>query len=145
MSTLLIVGMWLAVMFIFRASDPSLSTGFSSTLSESIFPGMDIGALAQLNGMKGAAVKAEGVRSKQQQLIWNALVAFPDGLTTEQICSITMLSSDSVRPRLLELDYQHRIERATKNGKPYHPILNKEVRTRINKLGNQMTVWLGVR
>jgi hypothetical protein len=60
MSTLLIAGMWLAVMFIFRASDPSLSLGFSSTLPESLFPGMDVGALAQLNGMKGAATKAIG-------------------------------------------------------------------------------------
>jgi peptidoglycan/LPS O-acetylase OafA/YrhL len=52
MSTLLIAGMWLAVMFIFRASDPSLATGFNSTLPESML-GVDIGALAQLNGMKG--------------------------------------------------------------------------------------------
>jgi hypothetical protein len=53
MSTLLISGMWLAVMFIFRASDPTLSAGFSNTLPESLF-NMDVGALAQLNGMKGA-------------------------------------------------------------------------------------------
>ena len=52
MSTLLIVGMWLAVMFIFRASDPTLSTSFSSTLPETML-GVDVGALAKLNGMQG--------------------------------------------------------------------------------------------
>lgn len=56
-STLLIAGMWLAVMFIFRASDPSLAMGFSSTLPDAVF-GMDVGALAQLNGMKGVAPKS---------------------------------------------------------------------------------------
>ncbi len=54
MSTLLIAGMWLAVMFIFRASDPSLAMGFTNSLPDAVF-GMDVGALAQLNGMKAGA------------------------------------------------------------------------------------------
>ena len=51
LSTLLIVGMWLSVMFVFRASDPSLSAGFTSTLPTAMF-GIDISMLSTLNGMK---------------------------------------------------------------------------------------------
>jgi hypothetical protein len=51
LSTLMIVGMWLSVMFVFRASDPSLSAGFTSTLPTAMF-GIDISMLSTLNGMK---------------------------------------------------------------------------------------------
>jgi hypothetical protein len=50
LSTLMLVGMWLAVMFIFRASDPTLSAGFTTTLPMSVF-GVDVSALKSLNGM----------------------------------------------------------------------------------------------
>lgn len=51
LSTLMLTGMWLAVMFIFRASDPTLSAGFTATLPSQMF-GMDISMLQSLNGMK---------------------------------------------------------------------------------------------
>lgn len=51
LSTLMLVGMWLAVMFIFRASDPTLSAGFTTTLPTQML-GMDVGMLQQLNGMR---------------------------------------------------------------------------------------------
>ncbi len=51
LSTLMLIGMWLAVMFIFRASDPTLSTGFTTTLPMQMF-GVDFSALQSLNGMK---------------------------------------------------------------------------------------------
>jgi hypothetical protein len=51
LSTLMLTGMWLAVMFIFRASDPTLSAGFTATLPAQMF-GMDISMLQSLNGMK---------------------------------------------------------------------------------------------
>lgn len=51
LSTMLLVGMWLTVMLIFRASDPTLSSGFSATLPTAMF-GVDIGALSALNGMR---------------------------------------------------------------------------------------------
>ncbi len=51
LSTLLIVGLWLSVMFVFRASDPTLSSGFTSTLPTAMF-GVDISMLTSLNGMK---------------------------------------------------------------------------------------------
>ena len=51
LSTLMLVGMWLAVMFIFRASDPTLSTGFTTTLPMQMF-GMDFSMLQSLNGMR---------------------------------------------------------------------------------------------
>lgn len=50
-STLMLVGMWLSVMFIFRASDPTLSAGFTSTLPTAVF-GVDVSLLSQLNGMR---------------------------------------------------------------------------------------------
>jgi len=51
LSTLLLIGMWLSVMFVFRASDPTLSSGFTSTLPSAVL-GMDISVLSSLNGMK---------------------------------------------------------------------------------------------
>ena len=51
LSTLMMVGLWLSVMFVFRASDPTLSSGFTSTLPTAVF-GVDISMLSSLNGMK---------------------------------------------------------------------------------------------
>lgn len=51
LSTLMLIGMWLAVMFIFRASDPTLSAGFTTTLPMQMF-GLDVSALQSLNGMQ---------------------------------------------------------------------------------------------
>ncbi len=51
LSTLMLVGMWLAVMFIFRASDPTLSAGFTTTLPMQMF-GVDMSMLQSLNGMR---------------------------------------------------------------------------------------------
>jgi hypothetical protein len=51
LSTLMLTGMWLAVMFIFRASDPTLSAGFTATLPAQMF-GVDVSMLQSLNGMK---------------------------------------------------------------------------------------------
>ncbi len=51
LSTLLLTGLWLSVMFVFRASDPSLSSGFTSTLPSAVL-GVDISMLSSLNGMR---------------------------------------------------------------------------------------------
>jgi peptidoglycan/LPS O-acetylase OafA/YrhL len=51
LSTLLLTGMWLSVMFVFRASDPTLSAGFTSTLPSAVL-GVDISMLTSLNGMR---------------------------------------------------------------------------------------------
>lgn len=51
LSTLMLTGLWLSVMFVFRASDPTLSSGFTSTLPGAMF-NVDISMLAQLNGMR---------------------------------------------------------------------------------------------
>ena len=51
LSTLMLVGLWLATMFVFRASDPGLSAGFSSTLPNMM--GIDVSVLSKMNGMQG--------------------------------------------------------------------------------------------
>lgn len=51
LSTLMLTGLWLSVMFVFRASDPTLSSGFTSTLPTAMF-GVDISMLTQLNAMR---------------------------------------------------------------------------------------------
>ncbi len=50
LSTIMLVGLWLGVMFIFRASDPELSSGFTTTLPLMIW-GADVSLIQQLNGM----------------------------------------------------------------------------------------------
>ena len=52
LSTLMLVGLWLGVMFIFRASDPALSSGFTTTLPVMVW-GVDVSLLQSLNGMEG--------------------------------------------------------------------------------------------
>ncbi len=51
LSTLMLLGLWLGVMFIFRASDPALSSGFTTTLPVFIW-GVDVSLLQRLNGME---------------------------------------------------------------------------------------------
>lgn len=60
LGTLMLVGLWLGVMFIFRASDPSLSAGFTNTLPFMIW-GADVSVLQRLNGMETAAVPHAGM------------------------------------------------------------------------------------
>jgi hypothetical protein len=50
LSTIMLVGLWLGTMFIFRASDPALSSGFTTTLPVMIW-GIDISLIERLNGM----------------------------------------------------------------------------------------------
>ncbi len=52
LSTLMLMGLWLTTMFVFRASDPRLSPGFSSTLPNMML-GIDVSLLAKMNGMQG--------------------------------------------------------------------------------------------
>jgi hypothetical protein len=50
LSTLWLIGLWLSTMFVFRASDPELSPGFSATLPTMM--GLDVSMLQRLNGMQ---------------------------------------------------------------------------------------------
>jgi len=50
LSTLMLVGLWLATMFVFRASDPQLGAGFSATLPNVM--GLDVSLLTKINGMQ---------------------------------------------------------------------------------------------
>lgn len=52
LSTLMLMGLWLATMFVFRASDPTVSGGFSATLPDMML-GMDVSVLSKINGMQG--------------------------------------------------------------------------------------------
>ncbi|MDQ8154876.1 MAG: hypothetical protein P3B98_09440 [Gemmatimonadota bacterium] len=52
LSTLMLMGLWLTTMFVFRASDPRLSPGFSATLPNMML-GIDVSLLAKMNGMQG--------------------------------------------------------------------------------------------
>jgi len=51
LSTLWLVGLWLTTMFVFRASDPQVTPGFSATLPNML--GLDVSVLSRLNGMQG--------------------------------------------------------------------------------------------
>lgn len=60
LGTLMLVGLWLGVMFIFRASDPTLSAGFTTTLPFMIW-GADYSLLQRLNGMETIAAPHAGM------------------------------------------------------------------------------------
>jgi hypothetical protein len=80
LSTLMLTGMWLAVMFIFRASDPTLSSGFTSTLPTAVF-GVDVGLLSSLNGMQAPRVSTAPVALPQESLAPFSLFAHGTGST----------------------------------------------------------------
>ena len=80
LSTLMLTGMWLSVMFIFRASDPTLSSGFTSTLPTAMF-GVEVGLLASLNGMRAAPVSNAPVAVPHESLAPFSLFAHGTGST----------------------------------------------------------------
>lgn len=51
LSTLMMIGLWLSTMFVFRASDPELGPGFGATLPTMM--GVDVSVLQKINGMQG--------------------------------------------------------------------------------------------
>ncbi|HEY3288292.1 MAG TPA: hypothetical protein VGJ96_14325 [Gemmatimonadaceae bacterium] len=52
LSTLMLIGLWLSTMFVFRASAPELSPGFGATLPNMM--GIDVSMLTRMNGMGSA-------------------------------------------------------------------------------------------
>jgi hypothetical protein len=80
LSTLMLTGMWLAVMFIFRASDPTLSSGFTSTLPTAVF-GVDVGFLSSLNGMSARRASSAPVALAQESVAPFSLFAHGTGST----------------------------------------------------------------
>ncbi len=101
LSTLLMIGMWLAVMFIFRASDPTLSAAFSTTLP-SAFMGQDIAALAALNGMGKNLAKASVNNSPvvQQQSSVEPFSLFAHGMASTISISLLAYAVVSGRRRV---------------------------------------------
>lgn len=103
LSTLLLIGMWLAVMFIFRASDPTLSAAFSTTLPSALMGGGDIGALAALNGMgKSAAAKTSANNSPivQQESSVEPFSLFAHGMASTLAISLLAYAVVSGRRRV---------------------------------------------
>jgi len=90
-------------MFIFRASDPTLSAAFSTTLP-SAFMGQDIAALAALNGMGGgkAAAKASVNNSPvvQQQSSVEPFSLFAHGMASTISISLLAYAVVSGRRRV---------------------------------------------
>ena len=101
LSTLLLIGMWLAVMFIFRASDPTLSAAFSTTLP-SAFMGQDIAALAALNGMGKGTAKTSANNSPvvQQQSSVEPFSLFAHGMASTIAISLLAYAVVSGRRRV---------------------------------------------
>jgi hypothetical protein len=53
LSTLMMIGLWLSTMFVFRASTPQLSPSFGATLPTMM--GLDVSMLQRLNGMQATS------------------------------------------------------------------------------------------
>lgn len=102
LSTLLLIGMWMAVMFIFRASDPTLSAAFSTTLPSALMGGGDIAALAALNGMGKGAAKTSTNNSPvvQQQNSVEPFSLFAHGLASTISISLLAYAVVSGRRRV---------------------------------------------
>ncbi|MHB8837450.1 MAG: hypothetical protein ACYC7F_00665 [Gemmatimonadaceae bacterium] len=50
LGTLMLIGLWLSTMFVFRASDPAVTPGFAATLPNIL--GVDVSVLQRMNGMQ---------------------------------------------------------------------------------------------
>jgi len=112
LSTLMLVGLWLTTMFVFRASDPELSPGFSATLPNVM--GLDVSLLTKINGMQGPIETGP----------------FPANVTDPGVAPFSLFAhgtASTIAVALLAYAFQsarRRIRRARRNrtgDEPHHP------------------------
>ncbi len=99
LSTIMLVGLWLGVMFIFRASDPALSSGFTLTLPGMIW-GLDAGIIQQLNGMQVVAQPASGLAMPLEGESFAPFSLFVHGTASTVSVSLLGYAVSSARRRL---------------------------------------------
>lgn len=98
LSTLMLLGLWLGVMFIFRASDPALSSGFTTTLPVMIW-GVDVSLLQRLNGMEVLA-RPQGAVPLGDAGAFAPFSLFVHGTASTICVSLLAYSVTSARRRL---------------------------------------------
>ncbi len=99
LSTIMLVGLWLGVMFIFRASDPALSSGFTLTLPGMIW-GLDAGLIQQLNGMQVVAQPTSGLAVPIDAESFAPFSLFVHGTASTVSVSLLGYAVSSARRRL---------------------------------------------
>jgi hypothetical protein len=114
LSTLMLTGLWLSVMFVFRASDPTLSPGFTSTLPGAMF-NVDISMLAQINGMQTFRASNSPVAPAPSSLAPFSL--FAHGTASTLAISLLAYAIVSGRRRLRR---RLRAQRLSESGAPPH-------------------------
>lgn len=99
LSTIMLVGLWLGVMFIFRASDPSLSSGFTTTLPVMIW-GIDVSLLERLNAMDVAVSPTGALALPAAGETFAPFSLFVHGTASTVAVSLLGYSISSARRRL---------------------------------------------
>lgn len=108
LSTLMLVGLWLAVMFIFRASEPTLGSGFTATLPTMMW-GVDISMLQKLNGMQTLAQPRAAVAISTPDDSFPPFSLFVHGTASTIAVSLLAYSIASARRRLRRKLREHGI------------------------------------
>ncbi len=99
LSTIMLVGLWLGVMFIFRASDPALSSGFTTTLPVMIW-GIDVSLLERLNGMEVGVTPTGALAMSAPGESFAPFSLFVHGTASTVAVSLLGYSISSARRRL---------------------------------------------
>lgn len=99
LSTIMLVGLWLGVMFIFRASDPQLSSGFTTTLPLMIW-GIDVSLIERLNGMAVVPQPTDGLAVPMHAESFAPFSLFVHGTAATVGVSLLGYAVSSARRRL---------------------------------------------
>jgi len=117
LSTLMLVGLWLGVMFIFRASDPALSSGFTTTLPVMIW-GVDVSLLERLNGMATPATPTGALPVELGNGGFAPFSLFVHGTASTVAISLLGYAVSSARRRLRRTLRERGLMPATRDSRP---------------------------
>lgn len=108
LSTLLLVGLWLTVMFVFRASDPTLSAGFTTTLPSAVL-GVNVQMLSALNGMRSVHASTAPIAPPSSSLAPFSLFAHGTASTIaiSLLAYAVVLGRRRLRRRMREASVKH--------------------------------------
>lgn len=119
LSTIMLIGLWLGTMFIFRASDPLLSSSFTTTLPGMLW-GADAEMIRRLNGMT-AAPSASGIAVPVGGDGFAPFSLFVHGAASTVAVSLLGYAASSARRRLRRALRGRGVLPTTRDARPGRP------------------------
>lgn len=98
LGTLMLIGLWLSTMFVFRASVPDMSPGFSATLPTIM--GVDVSVLQRMNGMQNPIDTGPGPTLQVQDSSVAPFSLFAHGTASTIAVALLAYAFQSARRRI---------------------------------------------